>query len=405
MNKRSAVKILLISLSIMLIISSTAVLHANEAEFILDRFDGLSSLAYSLFDSILYAAYLIAGPMVGLFSARTGKRRPFVVWGGLMTAVASFSMTLVGSYPLLLAVRFIQGAACVFAWQSLMTMILDLSTDENRGRNMGIFGTFMALSMGLGPVVGGLLAGRHLFLPYYYSAAACIAAVLIAVFFVREPEFKQENIKPGLSEILLFVKKKPGIIVPALFNLVDRLHMGFIIFIIPLMLRELMHLGPEFRGMLLGINGSAYILLQYPVGRLSDRTGRYKLLLTGSIGYGLLLCFAGPAASAGLVPLGILFFSLGIFSGFTGPPNTALVGDIVSREENPLAMGFFNLFGNVGMVFGSLFGGLMLSAAGFTAAFIGAGLIELGTLVLNVYLMNRMKLKASLKNERGEVVA
>ena len=385
-------RIILISILIMLVISSTALLHANEAEFILDRFEGVSTFSFSLFDSVLYASYLIFGPIAGLLSARKGKRKLFVLIGSAGTALSTLLMTFAGNYPLLLLLRFLQGMFCVSAWQTLMTMILDLSDRTNRGRNMGIFGTFMSLAMGLGPVAGGALAGISLFAPYYSASIQCTAAAIICLLFISEPPVKVENIKPSVIDSILFARKRPGIIVPAMFNLVDRLHMGFIIFMIPLMLRELMDLGPEFRGMLLGINGLPFIMLQYPIGRLSDRTGRIKLLLTGSIGYGVLLCLTGPVAGYGLLPLSLLFFCLGIFSGFTGPPNSALAGDFVTAEENPLAMGFFNLFGNMGMVFGSLFGGLMLSFSGFSIAFVAAGAVELATLMMNVIILRRIRL-------------
>ncbi len=389
MQKNLLAKILLISISIMFVISSTSLLHANEADFIIDRFEGIDSFKFSLFDSFLYAAYLIGGPIAGLASAKVGRRKPFVIVGAAVSAAMTLLMTLAGSYPLLLVLMFFQGAFCVASWQALMTMILDYSDDTNRGRNMGIFGTFMALSMGLGPVVGGVLAKAYIFAPYYVSAGQCILAVIITLLFIAEPGMKLENIKPKLVDSFAFARHRPALIVPALFNLVDRLHMGFIIFIIPLMLREVLNLGPEYRGMLLGVNAIMYILLQYPMGRLSDRIGRYKLLLIGSIGYGSLLCFSGPTAALGLMPLVALFFVLGIFSGFTGPANSALVGDIVTKEENPLAMGFFNLFGNAGMVVGSLFGGLMLSISGFTVAFIVAGAIELSTLAVNIALLGK----------------
>jgi MFS family permease len=249
---------------------------------------------------------------------------------------------------------------------------------------------------------GGWLAQLALFAPYYTAVGLCAGAALIALTLIADPPLNPENFKPSIPDILAYARRRSKIIVPAIFNFVDRLHMGFIIFIIPLMLRELLGLGPQYRGIILGINGLAYIILQYPIGRLSDRIGRLKLLLTGSVGYGILLCFAGPAAALGFPALIVLFFCLGVFSGLTGPPNSALVGDIANREENPLAMGFFNLFGNVGMVCGSLFGGVLLSVASFTVAFIAAGMVELVTLALNIILIKRMRTAA--EHEDSSVV-
>ncbi len=378
--------------AIFLTVSPVALLHANEAEFILDRFEGISTLAFSLFDSVVYAAYLIFGPIAGWLAAKTGKRKFLVLAGTLGLSVTTLLMPLAGVYPLLLALRFLQGIFCVSAWLTLMTLILDLSDSGNRGRNMGIFGLFMSLAMGLSPMLGGVLAGVSVFAPYYSGGALAAAAAIITAFLLPDLEIKLENLRPSLGKALSYVRERPKLVVPGIFNLVDRLHMGFIIFMIPLMLRQLLNMGPEYRGMLLGINGLPFILLQYPIGRLSDRVGRYKLLVTGSVGYGVLLCTVGFAAGWGFPFLIAVFFLLGIFSGLTGPPNSALVGDLVPKGENPLAMAFFGFLGNAGMVIGSLLGGFMLTVGSFTLAFIVAGLIELVTLGINIFLIRHWRI-------------
>lgn len=391
MKKQGLREILFISIAIMLIISSTALIHPNEAEFIIDRFEGITAFSFSLFDSLLYAAYLIFGLIAGYLGARTGLRKTFIIIGAAGVSIITLLMPVVDKYSVLLCLRFFQGIFSVTAWQTLMTLILDLSDNTNRGRNMGFFGIFMSLAMGLSPVIGGILANISVFTPYYVASIQCAIAVLVTIFLISDPPVRTRNIKPSLIQSFMFARKRMKLVIPALFNFVDRLHMGFIIFMVPLMLREVLKLGPEYRGMLLGINGLAFIILQYPIGRLSDRIGRFKLLTIGSIGYGILLCLTGPAAGVGLSLLIVLFFFLGIFSGFTGPPNSALVGDIVAADENSLAMGFFNFFGNLGMVFGALLGGVMLSVSDFTAAFLIAGLIELGTLAINLLILRKMK--------------
>lgn len=403
MKKNNTGLVILIGINIMLVISSTALLHANEAEFILDRFPGVGPFEFSLFDTVLYVAYMLFGPFTGYISAFSGKRKVFVISGAVGTAFAIALMPIVKVYLLLLVLRFVQGMFCIASWQTLMTLILDLSDKGNRGRNMGIFGIFMSTAMGVSPVLGGFLARLSLVAPYYTAVLFCLLAALLTHFLVPETPVHTENIKPRLEDSLLLAYHKPRLFIPGLFNLVDRLHMGFIIFMLPLMVREVLNLGPEYRGMLLGINGSAYILLQYPIGRLSDKWGRYKLLIAGSLSYGALLMLAGPAAAAGLLPLAGLFFLLGIFSGVSGPPNSALLGDLVTKTENPLAMGFFNFTGNIGMVFGALFGGFCLEIGNFSSAFIGAGMIELSVLGINLFLL-KSGIGKELKKEGNKIV-
>jgi len=384
-------RIFIISFSIMLVVSSLSLLHSNEVEFILDRFEGLSDFQFSLYDSVLYASYLVFGLILGFFVMIGGGRKPFILIGAFGTFFLTLVLTCISNYYLLLLLRFVQGFFAVMAWQTLMTLILDYSDDSNRGRNMGVFGFFMAFGMGFTPVLGGLIAKISVFAPYYFSSFLSFLSFLIIWIFVSDVSIENRESKPSLFEIISFFKHRKRIFVPALFNFVDRLHMGFIIFILPLMLNDLLGLGPEYRGMMLGINGIAYILLQYPIGKLSDKYGRLRFLILGSIGYAVILIFCGIFASFGLVALIPLFLLLGVFSGLTGPPNNALVGDLIHKSENPLAMGVFNLFGNIGMMLGPLLGGLILSLdifgkIKFQASFISAGIIELVSLFIGIFI-------------------
>jgi MFS family permease len=161
---------------------------------------------------------------------------------------------------------------------------------------------------------------------------------------------------------------------------------------------------PELRGMVLGIFALPFIILQYPVGRLSDRIGRYRPLILGSIGNGIMLMMAGYLGSFGLFMVIIAFFMIGVGNGFTGPPAMALVGDIVKKEDNPVGMGFFNLLGNIGIIMGPILGGILLflSEDNFVFAFMVAGLIEflslMSVIVIILFIFNENPLENNSPN-------
>jgi len=51
-------------------------------------------------------------------------------------------------------------------------MILDISNSENRGKCLGIYGIFLAIAMGIGPMLGGMIAKYGVFIPYYVGICA-----------------------------------------------------------------------------------------------------------------------------------------------------------------------------------------------------------------------------------------
>lgn len=359
-----------------MIVTSVSVLHANYYEFIQLRFLGLTDFEISFFDTVLYLSYLIIGIIIGILSDRWGKRKVFIILGSGGSIIFFWLMPLTLIYPVLLVFRFCQGAFTVMAWQVVMTLILDLSTTKNRGRNMGLFGIFLVAAMGLGPVLGGFLARIGVFFPYYFAMILSGIVFILSLVLLKEPsEIKKQQ--PTLKQSFSIINRHPKLIIPGVFNFVDRFHMGFIIFITPFFLQNVLGLGPELRGMVLGIYALPVMFLQYPMGKLSDRIGRYKPLLVGSLAYGIILSIIGYLGSFHFVILIALFICLGVFAGFTTPPAMALVGDFVKREDNAMAMGFFNFLGNLGIIIGPLIAGLVATLSNYAMAFFIAGIIEL----------------------------
>ncbi|MHA2247275.1 MAG: MFS transporter [Candidatus Hodarchaeales archaeon] len=371
-------QIIVLGILVLVTILAPALLHTNQYEFIILRF-GVDLLEASYFDVALYASYLIAGVLTAILSNQVGKRKIFILLGSLGSSVVFLGMIMVptSNFPLLLILRFVQGSFTVLCWQTLMTLVLDLSTDQNRGKNLGVFGMFLAAAMGSGPVLGGILAGFGVLIPYYSASLLAILVFLLSLVLLKEPQ--QLTAKPSLVENVGIVFRKPRLIIPGIFNFVDRFHIGFILFILPLFLPIVLDVSTELRGMVLGLFALPFIILQYPVGRWSDRVGRYKPVILGSIGCGIMLTIMGFLGSFGLFILIIAFIILGIGNGFTGPPAMALVGDIVEADDNATGMGFFNLLGNVGIIIGPLVGGLLAYSetdTAFVIAFVVAGLIE-----------------------------
>ena len=168
-NKSSKMNLLL-GILIFFVVSSTAILHSNQNEFILERF-GLDEAMTSYYDTALYAAFLIVGIILGFFANKTGKRVEFIIIGSSGGIIFFWCLTLIPppQYGLLLFFRFIQGSFTILAWQSIMTLTLDISNPTNRGKNMAIFGIFLMLAMGLGSMFGGIMSERGIFVPYYFS--------------------------------------------------------------------------------------------------------------------------------------------------------------------------------------------------------------------------------------------
>jgi MFS family permease len=369
----------------LLTITGAAVLHVNQPEFILDRFVGISEFEYSLFDSVLYLSYLIVGILTGALSDRWKKRRIFVFAGTTGSIAFYLLLTTTLSYPLLLLYRFIQGAFTVMIWQTLMTLAIDFADSESRGKSMGIFGAFLAIGMGLGPALGGVIASFSVFAPYYFAAILNVVVLVLALLALKEPALPKS--RPSIVQSFSIMKRDPGLIVPGLFNFIDRLHIGFILTALPLFLSVVLGLSESLRGLSLAIFATPFIILQYPMGKLADKYGRYIPLVIGSIFFGLVMTSVGYVGSMSFASLLVVLVILGIFAGVTAPASMALVGDIVPQEDSAMGMGIFNFLGNLGITIGPILFGVLIIVSDFVIAFIIAGLLEIVVLAINAILI------------------
>jgi len=107
-------------------------------------------------------------------------------------------------------------------------------------------------------------------------------------------------------------------------------------------------------------------------GALADRTDRRRLLLIDQIGLVAVPAALCAAALAGSPPLGLLYVLGGLLAGFGALQNvarSAIVPNLVAREQMPAALAVnFGLY-QLTMVVGPGLGGLLIAAMGVAGAY------------------------------------
>lgn len=363
------------AISLFFTISAAALLHVNQYEFIFLRFEGMTRFKLSLFDTVLYAGYLLTGMIIAFLSGKTGRRKIIILAGTAGSILFYLLMTISRQYWVLLSMRFLQGACTVSAWQLLFTLGLEIAPPEKRGRYMGILGIALGAAAGAGTFIGGAVSELYPAAPYHTAMAFTGAAFVFAAVFLKDPE--EAVPKPSVWESIRVLKKRKPLLVPSMFNFIDRLHMGFILFLLPLFLNDVLGSGPGARGTVFGIYSLFFLITYYPAGRLSDRWGRFRFIIPGSILFGAVLIAVGITGGINFTITAALFGILGIAAGLAGPSNNALVGDYTKRHERAEAMGLFTFAGNIGVAAGPVLAGWLISFADYRAVFIIGGAIEL----------------------------
>ncbi len=105
-----------------------------------------------------------------------------------------------------------------------------------------------------------------------------------------------------------------------------------------------------------------YAVLAGPLGALSDKLGRRKLIIGGWIAYGLV--YLGLALSRTGWQVWVLYGLYGIYYGATDGIARALVADIVSEDRRGAAYGLYNAAIGITALPASVIAGLLWQGAG-----------------------------------------
>ena len=128
---------------------------------------------------------LICAPLFGKWSDRIG-RKPVLVVSIIGTAIGFIVLGAANTVWMLILGRIIDGASGGNI-ATAMACIADVTTKENRSRNMGLVGAAFGLGFMIGPAIGGILS-HHISLaaPFYFAAGLALMNAALVAF--RLPE-------------------------------------------------------------------------------------------------------------------------------------------------------------------------------------------------------------------------
>ena len=335
-----------------------------------------------------FLGFILFAGLWGAVSDWLGARTPLVTLGAVVGGAGYLLLAVLPGittvpYDVILAIRFVQGAATIGAFSLAITTLMDL--DGGHGRNMGAAGLAIGSGTALGSPIGGQLYGIDPFAPLYGAAIVLAGAGGLVLFATdRTPTSAGRR----LRAILASVRERPAVTIPYAFGFVDRLTAGFFALVGTVYFQTTFDVGAAETGILLGAFFVPFALLQYPMGRLSDRIGRVVPVAIGSIGYGLaiIVVFYAPTVTAA----GLAMVLVGILGALVAPATMALVTDLAAPDQRGLAMGGFNVFGSLGFLTGIVGGATLAGGVSFEAAFLVVGLTEVAIALVMLPLLLRL---------------
>ncbi len=236
----------------------------------------------------LYAAMLLLFSIpMGLLSDQVG-RRPLIVVGMLLLALATALFGFSATVTHLIVARAVQGISAAATWSAGLALIAETCDPARLGERMGIALSAVGFGTVIGPVLGGLLFEYLGYTATFLVPAVLVAAVGLVVLAVPVRTCRQNErstMLPDKNRRLLAACAVVVVAVAATYGVVDPY--------LPVHLHAAFSASPATIGLVFAVLAVAAILAQPAAGRIFDRYGGSRHLISG----GLLLSAAAIVAA------------------------------------------------------------------------------------------------------------
>ncbi|MBE9918036.1 MFS transporter [Paenibacillus donghaensis] len=319
------------------------------------------------------AGYLIAAsgltqflfsPIAGEWADKYGRKR-MIVLGLLLFTLSQFIFAIASVMWMLYLSRFLGGIGAAMMVPAMMAYVADSTTEDTRGKGLGLLGAAMSLGFVIGPGIGGFLADLGLRAPFYI--AALIAAIATVLSFVmlketlsleRRQAAKNSNVKrEGIVKQLISSVKAPYFIY---LILVFTLTFGLVNFeaIFSLYVDNKYAYTTKEISIMITVGSLVGVIIQGAfINKLLHRFGENKLinvsflisaitmvlmLLSGNFWYNMLLI--------------LVFFT---FTSIMRPAINTMLSKMAGPEEQGFVMGMNNAYMSLGNIFGPALAGIL----------------------------------------------
>lgn len=348
---------------------------------------GASKTTISLIEGIAESTASLLKALSGYWSDKIGKNKPFMIIGYGVTALITPLYVLVRLPVHVLLLRFIERVGKGIRTAPRDSLISGSINKNEAGKNFGFHKAMDNSGAILGPLMAFLLL---FFFPLNYSFIFIIATipavlgVITIIFFIKEAKaVKKEDPKkfsfkqlPKKFYFFLIV-----VFVFALGNSTDAL-----------LLVKTSETGIDnaYIPFIYMIFNVVSVFLAIPIGKLSDKIGREKLIILGFLIYAVVYFLFGHFNNLNIFIL--LFILYGFYSALTDTTQKAFVSDLVSKDLKGTGFGIYHAVIGITLLPASLIAGLLYDKVNSNAPFyFGAVMALLATILMVIFTVSNRK--------------
>ncbi len=316
---------------------------------------GATPFELGMLTSVFAFMSLLFGPIAGKMADKYGRKKV------LLAGTASFFIgylifAFTHSLQAAFLARAMEGVAAAAIFPACISLLSDFTTEQQRGKAMGLVAMSFSLGFIIGPAFGGLAAAisvQTAFLLSALFAALNFASVLLQV---REPVEKAESKDLAQKEVSLLEHISSPVLFLFLSSAITTFMIGGLDAVLALSTSERLGFTSAEVGILFTYIGVLILTMQFVASHAINRFGEKRLIPVGLALSGLgffLLEFAGGWP--------MLMLALGVFvagNAAVFPSVTSLITKKVTGKRGAV-LGLNSSFQSAGQLLGPLYGGFL----------------------------------------------
>jgi MFS family permease len=329
---------------------------------------------------VALGANLVFGALSDRTRTRWGRRNPWILGGGLASALALFAVASVDTVPLVVATWALFQLALNAHVAPIIAAIPDRVPVARRGTVSACYGGGILLGSTLGQVAGGAFVqagavsvGLHV-VPLLV-VASCVAFVLLA----PEPAATGARPQTRFTSLVAFPRNAPDLV----WALVGRFLLmlayysvaGYLLYVITDYLRRPSEEAGRIVIVVSLIGAASALLGAVAAGPLSDRLGRRKgLVMVSSLVIGIAVLL--PVFSASTSVLYVTGALAGVGFGIYLSVDAALMTEVLpSDDDRGKDLGILNMANTGGQMLAPVIASLTVATVGYRPLFVLAAAI------------------------------
>ncbi|MCI1945716.1 MFS transporter [Clostridium luticellarii] len=342
---------------------------------------GASKTEVSLIEGIAESTASVLKAVSGWWSDKIGKNKPFMIIGYGFTAILSPLFSIVTSPFQVLVVRFTERVGKGIRTAPRDSLVAGSSNNSEKGKNFG----FHKAMDNSGAIVGPLLAFTILSAfpgdyrkVFMFSVLPGIFGLFTIIFFVKEAK-KSKNVLPKKITFKDFSYKYYIFLgIAFIFTLGNSTDALLLVKAGDVGIKAL------FIPMVYLIFNTVSVIFSVPMGILSDKFGRERLIIFGYLLYSIIYFSFGRTNNRILV---ILLFALyGLYSAATDGVQKALVSDLINENKRGTGLGIYNSLIGITLLPASLMAGVLYDKVNNSAPFyLGSAMALIAAILMSLF--------------------